>query len=539
MKRASLSVTFLWVGIFLLMIGIAFTFLGASYATWALLGLMGGALGILLYVVINYTDVKNFFIEYSTRQWANMIVFIALLIGIIIVIQMIANNHNYRIDLTPEAEMSLAPITKKVLKDVESPIKVIGFYRREERGELYNLLELYRLASRKFKYELYDLDRTPGLAKKYGVHAYGTAVVEVNGKRKNISYPTEERIINAILSLVNPEQKVIYFLSGHGEYGIEGRMEENISYGLLKENLETENYLVKTLVFVGGKPIPEDASLVIIGGPKTDFSKVDLEVLDNYVKQGGRMIVAVDPGYNGGLKKLLKKYGIILGEDIVVDPEDYLIEKDPLVPIIPFYISHPITENFTIPTVFPLVRSVSRGTSEIKGIELKSLARSGKGSWAESDVEGAQEGRYEYDPKYDRKGPVTIAMVGEVKKKTQEKTGGKGKIDAKASNNSEGKGEEGPSITGKLVVFGDSDFLLNKYFELLGNKDLIMNTIHWMTEDEPLITIRRKKPSQEELAPVFLSPLQSRIIFIGVVIFQPILILAVGIVVAWRRRQKG
>ncbi len=541
MKKTSLSITFLWVGVFLLITGIILTFLGAYYATWALLGIMGGVLGILLYIVLNYTEVRDFFIEYSTRQWANTIIFITLLIGIIIVIQMIANNHNYRIDLTPEGEMSLAPITKKVLKEVAFPIKVIGFYRREERQELHELLELYSLASKKFKYELYDLDRTPGLAKKYGVHAYGTAVVEVNGKRKNVSYPTEEKIINAILSLTNPEQKVIYFFSGHGEYGIEGRMEEDISYGLLKEALETENYLVKKLIFVGGKPIPGDASLVIIGGPKTDFSKVDLEVLDSYLKKGGKIIVTVDPGYNDGLKKFLKKYGIVLGDDIVVDPEDYLIEKDPLVPIIPFYITHPITENFTIPTVFPLVRSVSQGTSEIRGIELKlkSLARSGKGSWAESDIKSAEEGKFEYDPKFDQKGPVTIAMVGEVKKKTQEKTGGKGETDAKTSNNRESKGGKGPSITGKLVVFGDSDFLLNKYFELLGNKDLIMNTIHWMTEDEPLITIRRKKPSQEELAPVYLSPLQSRIIFIGVVIFQPILILAVGIVVAWRRRQKG
>ncbi len=169
MKKTSLSITFLWVGVFLLITGIILTFLGAYYATWALLGIMGGVLGILLYIVLNYTEVRDFFIEYSTRQWANTIIFITLLIGIIIVIQMIANNHNYRIDLTPEGEMSLAPITKKVLKEVAFPIKVIGFYRREERQELHELLELYSLASKKFKYELYDLDRTPGLAKKYGV----------------------------------------------------------------------------------------------------------------------------------------------------------------------------------------------------------------------------------------------------------------------------------------------------------------------------------------------------------------------------------
>ena len=103
----------------------------------------------------------------------------------------------------------------------------------------------------------------------------------------------------------------------------------------------------------------------------------------------------------------------------------------------------------------------------------------------------------------------------------------------------ENKEDEKPSAFGKMVVFGDSDFLINGYFGLLGNKDLFMNTVHWITENESLITIRKKKPSREDLAPVYLSPISSRIIFIGVVIFLPIVIIAIGMVVAWRRRQKG
>jgi len=406
MKKVSLSLTVLWIGIVLLITGTILTFLGAYYTTWALTGVIGGILSILIYIVINYIEVKDFFVEYSTRQWANTAMFIVLLVGIVIVVQMIANNHNYRFDLTPEGEMSLAPITRKVLQEVPFPVKVTGFYRRKERYELNNLFELYRMASKKFKYELYDLDRNPGLAKKYGVSAYRTAVVEINKKLKKVSYPTEGKIINAVLSLINPEQKSIYFLSGHGEYGFKGKMADEVGYGLLKETLETENYLVKNLLFAGGKPVPEDASLVVIGGPKVDFSKTDLENLDNYLKKGGGIIIAIDPGRENGLKEFLSRYGMNLGEDIVVDTEDYLIGKSPLVPIIPFYITHPITENFTIPTVFPLVRSVTKGASEVKNVNLKSLARSGEQSWAETDAQSAEEGKYEYNPGIDRKGPI-------------------------------------------------------------------------------------------------------------------------------------
>ena len=364
------------------------------------------------------------------------------------------------------------------------------------------------------------------MAKKYGVSSYGSAVVEVNKKLKNVIYPSEEKIINAILTLTNPTPKVIYFLSGHGEYGLEGLEQDDVSYGLLKQGLETENYQIKNFLFVGGKPIPDDASVVVIGGPKAEFSRAELQRLDEYWKRGGSVLLALGPGKEIGMKDYLRTYGIVLGDDIVIDPEDYLTEKGPLVPLIPFYFTHPITEKFTIPTVFPFVRSVTKGPTLEKKVMLSALARSGEQSWAATDVEKALGGTYEYDPKRDQKGPITVAMVGEIKKEE--------------SPQESIKNEETNQLNkGKMVVFGDADFLLNQYFELLGNKDLFLNTIHWMTDDESLITIRKKKPSQEDLSPVFLSQIQSRMIFIGVVILQPVIILAIGMVVAWRRRQRG
>jgi len=541
MKKSALSLSILWIGVVLLITGIVLTFFGIDYASWAFLGIMGGILGILIYVVVNYTQVIDFFVEYSTRQWANTVIFIVLLVGIVIIVQMIANNHNYRFDLTPEGELSLAPITRKVLNDVAYPIKATGFYRRDERAELADLLEMYRLATKKFTYELYDLDRNPGLANRYDVRAYGTAVVEVNQKQKKVTFPTEEKIINAILSLTNPVPKVVYFLSGHGEYDLKGTTEDDVTYGLVKESLETENYLVKTILFVGGKPVPDDASLVVIGGPKTDFTKADVQSLTDYVKKGGKVMVAIGPDHQENLEQFLKEHGIAVGDDLVVDPEDYLIEKNPLVPLVPFYMTHPITENFTIPTVFPLVRSVNKGSEEVEGVTVKTLARSGKGSWAETDVQDAEEGNFEYDPKVDQKGPITVAVVAEIKAaKPKEESGEATGSDAKGGKEAgaTGEGKKAPPA-GSLVVFGDSDFLVNKYFQLLGNKDLFLNTVHWMTEDEALISLRQKRPSAEEQTPFYLSPMHARMIFIWVVIFQPVLVLAIGIVVAWRRRQKG
>jgi ABC-type uncharacterized transport system involved in gliding motility auxiliary subunit len=525
MKREGLSSHLLWLGLVVMAAGITFGFLGADYNFWSLLGVLGGSLLILLYVVLNFSEVQEFFLAYSTRQWANMALFIVLLVAVIIVVQMIANNHNYRFDFTTDKKMSVVPLTKKILREVETPVHVTGFYREDERDKLQELLEMYRLASDRFTYQMYNLDRNPGLAKKYGINAYDSSVVETGGKLKKVKYPSEEALINAIVNLTSPTQKVVYFLFGHGEHSLKGTEEDCPCYGLVKEALETENISVQTFLFAGGKPIPEDADVVVIGGPTVDFADEEVEILDQYLRRGGGLILAVDPGKKEKLEAFLEGYGVALGDDIIVDPEDYLIEKSPLVPLVPYYFTHPITEGYTIPSVLALARSVEKMETPPSKITVKSLARSGEKSWAETDIDSAERGEYQYDPGYDRRGPVTVAVVSEIE---TDQTKGE-------TSDAGGNG----SIKGRIAVFGDSDFLINRYFNLIGNKDLLLNTVHWMTEAESLISIRRKKPSEEDSLPVYLEPMRARLIFISIVILQPIAVLTAGLVIALRRRRKG
>lgn len=534
MRKQGLSIHLLWLGIVVVAAGITLSFLGADYAFWSVLGMLGGIVLILLYILFNFSEVQEFVLAYSTRQWATMALFVVLLVAVMIVVQMIANNHNYRFDLTSEGKMSVTPLTKKLLQGVKSPVNVIGFYREEERDALHALVEQYRLASPKFSYELYNLDRNPGLARKYGVSAYGTAVVETNGKSKQVKYPSEEAIINAVLSLTNPSPAVVYFLTGHGEPTLEGLEQDTDSYGLVKKALETENIIVRSLLFIGGKPVPSDADIVVCGGPSRDFTEEEVAALEQYVRGGGGLILAIDPGDQEELLSFLGRCGVGLDSTVVVDPEDYLIEKSPLVPLVPYYFSHPITDGFTTPAVFAVARPVGKANVVPDGVTVTSLARSGEKSWADADAESAEKGKYEYDPQFDHKGPVTVAAVSEVRV-------------ASAGNKSNGEETKPEQVrrtgdrprTGKIVVFGDSDFLRNWYFDLLGNKDLFLNTTHWMAEDELLISIRKKEPSKEDLAPVYLSPMHSRLIFIGIVILQPVFVLTGGVVVAWRRRRKG
>ena len=520
MKKNLLSYL-LWFSIVLGLSGLALIAFGGDWRNWGLGGLLGSIIGALVYTVLNYTEVRSFLFEYGTRQWLSVILFILLLLGVVVLIQAIANRHNIRIDLTPHKDMSLTAASEKIMGKITVPIRVTAFFQRNQKREMMNILEPFALVSRHFTYHLYDPDRNPALAERFGVNNYGTVVVEMNGKYKVLPAASEESIINAILSLNSPQQKVVYFLTGHGEHVLkEPDNMDGSSSEMLKTTLETENYAVKTLLLLSSRQVPSDAALVIANGPKKNFVPGEVAALQIYLQQGGKIILAVDPGSDYGLSVLLGSFDLKLGNDILVDPVNYLMAKGPLVPIIQSYLDHTITDKFTIPTIFPMARSVTKGEANLPGINVTSLALSSDQSWSESDISKAERGDIRYDAGRDQKGPVPVAAVVEgIEKTEQNKT-------------------HATPFKGHLVVFGSSEFITNQFITLAGNRDFFMNTVRYLTEDQPLIVIK-KNLSASDKAPLILPPVQARMVFISVVILQPALIIAIGIVVAWRRRQKS
>ncbi|HXH27550.1 MAG TPA: hypothetical protein VNL37_00795, partial [Candidatus Polarisedimenticolia bacterium] len=86
----------------------------------------------------------------------------------------------------------------------------------------------------------------------------------------------------------------------------------------------------------------------------------------------------------------------------------------------------------------------------------------------------------------------------------------------------------------RLLLFGDSDFLSNAYFNASGNGDLALNGIAWLAEQGELVSIR-PKTSVPRL--VILSATQLRYSFWTIVALAPIGITAVGVGV-WVRRKR-
>jgi len=464
------------------------------------------------FIHINFSRARAVLRRESTKNWLNLTVIILLALGIVVLVEVIGSRHHIKFDLTPTKRYTLSDYMRKILKSLEKDIEATVFYKPDERIELMDLLNRYVYESKRFSYRLFDLDRSPAMARQYEATAYGSTILECEGRKYKISYPNEEQMASAILRVTREDRPIIYFLSGHGEKS-PFDSDEREGYSLAGEALEKEYYEVKELLLLREREIPQDASILVVSGPRKAILHHELQSIAEFIGQGGRALFMVDPYTSGEMVEFLSRYGVQLGEDVVVDPESRLVAAGYLAPIVPLYRRHPIAMGFREATIFPLVRSVEAKEVSEEWMSAESLAMTSPGSWAETDRASVERGKPEFHEEKDKPGPVSIAVVISIEKEKESEA--------------------------RVVVYGDSDFTKNFYLNMLANRDLFLNTVNWLAEEEAIIGMRPKETPPMGVSPLFLTAKQNRMIFWPSVVFEPVLVLIVGIAIYVRRRVTG
>ena len=82
-------------------------------------------------------------------------------------------------------------------------------------------------------------------------------------------------------------------------------------------------------------------------------------------------------------------------------------------------------------------------------------------------------------------------------------------------------------------MFGDSDFVSNGYLGIPGNRDLFLNTVNWLAQQESLISIRPKPPSDSRLT---ITARQANAVAIMSLLVIPALVFGTGVWTWWRKR---
>ena len=522
-----------WLGVALVFAAVAIRFLRPQWQQWYNGLAIAGLVCTLLYVLSQWREIARSFSGRQTRLGTIAATSVLAVLAILAAINYLGARHNKRWDLTAARQFSLSDQTKKVLQGLDKPVRFLVFASPEDFERFRDRLEAYQYASKQVSVEYIDAVKHPERANAYKVQTLGTVIIEYGGRTERVSSDGEQELTNGLIKAVQGTQPKVYFVQGHGEKN--NQSTDRSGYSTIVSALGMDNFSTDTLVLAQVTDVPADASVLVAAGPKTDFFPPEIDVLKRYLSRGGKVLFLLDPPDRSdspqltNIAALLKDWSIEIGNNVVVDVSGFgqVFGTGPSVPVAAKYDTHPITDRFSLMTAYPLARSVSPVSGGSGGKFAQPLVETSSRSWAETDIRRlTTSGEVTRDlDKGDKAGPITLAAA-------VSSPAAEAPAPADGAAKTAGKDEAAKPET-RIAVFGDSDFVTNGFLGIPGNRDLFLNTVNWLAQQENLIAIRPREPEDRR---VTLTRDQERRIFWLTVLIIPGVILLAGVQTWWRRR---
>jgi len=307
--------------------------------------LLAVGLGLIVYVALERPDATvQTLSSRGVRYGSNSLLMSVAFVGIIVLINVLGSRYSTRLDLTQNKLYTLSPLSVQVVHELKQPVHLIAFYSAQQGGKetLDDLLKEYVRNSSQVSYEFVDPQLKPGLARQYQVQFAGTTVLVSGDKQQSITGSDEGAITSAILKLQRTKTEIAYYLTGHGELDFTASAQTGASG--VKTALEAQNFTVKPLNLGATSKVPTDASLLVVAGPTTPLLAEEISSLERYLDGGGKALILVDKRQRAGLEPIAERYGVEIGDGVVIEAAQSL-PNDPLTPIITRFQASPITKD--------------------------------------------------------------------------------------------------------------------------------------------------------------------------------------------------
>ena len=447
-----------------------------------------------------------------------------LVLAILIVVNIFVSSlpsSMTKYDISATKLYSITSNTKVVVNALDQDVTIYWIVQSgQEDAVIENLLSKYEALSDHIKVEKKNPDVYPTFAQQYTSEtvANNSLVVECGDRSRyigyddiylqeadvysytyNTSFDGEGAITSAIDYVISDELPQLYVLEGHGEAELPATFSEQIE----KDNMEVNSLSLLTV-----DEIPEDAACIIIYSPASDISEEELDMLSDYVSDGGKLLVMSGPVQDGSLDNLnglLEEYGVSVTDGIVVesDREHYAFQA-PYV-LLPDMTSHDITDSLIEENYFvlmPISQGLTVDESNTKGT-VTSLLTTSDYSYSKADAFDLET----YDKEAgDTDGPFTLAVSIE---------------------DNSGSG---------IVWFASSSFLDDMYnaFSSGANGDMAMNALSSLIGQSEAMAIRSKSLNYNYLTISEATSSLLKTLMIGVF---PLVYFGIGVYVIVRRRR--
>ncbi len=436
------------------------------------------------------------------RVWLKHLAFFVALLVATAGLYQLATRFPAHWDATQNALNSLEQGSVDALRQLEYPLNITVYTTEQDakQGDVRKLVSEFVALYQRYKSDIsltfVDPLKEPEAVRKSGIRGNGEMVVEYGGRREHLTTLNEQTLTSALLRLAHGKQQLLMYLSGHGERKLDGAANHDL--GEFGRRLEQNGYRIAPLNLTIAQEVPDNASVLVITQPQTKLFQGETSKLLRHIERGGNVLWLLDAEPLRGLEPLAEKLGIVLSPGIVFDPNAQEMNAPTDWTLGTGYAPHPITRNFDLITVFPYARVL--GMEDDKAWERHILVEGAMNGWVSTDRNPR------FDKQRDIPGPVNLAL---------------------ALQRTVGEREQ------RIVVVGSGSFLSNAYSGNGGNLDLGVNMMNWLTGEERLITLT---PHAAKDGTLTLSKHQLTFLSVGLLIVLPLLLIAVGGWLWWRRR---
>lgn len=475
---------------------------------------------------------KKLFLKQNSR------VQVAIILGILILVNAIFYNLTARIDLTQNNDYSISSTTKRILKELDDIVTVNVYFSdnlpgqfialRQEVGDILESYENYSRGKVKVNFLNPQADETT----EQNVQAMGIQPLQFNQVEKDqyqvmtgylgmaISYADKKEVLpvvqntitleydltGSIKKVTSDQDFVIGITQGHGERSFDQDLE-----GIVK-NLEKQ-YQVEKIEILGEKLIDDKFSTLIIAGPSSSFGEKEKFILDQFLMQGKSILFLLDgvlvnnnlqPSLaEHNLNDLLENYGIKLNQNLVLDVSNTIATFSSgygnFITQYPFWVKG-LNQNFSQDSALvnklesitlPWASSAQILSNARNNAEVVELVKTTSQAWEQaSNFDLNPQGNLRPASGTQKQFNLAIFKSGELNSFFKDK---------------ENPLEENKEVlkiidSGRIIFVGDSDFTTNSF--LGRNQDNLIfmsNLVDGLTKDLDLVNIRSKGATSRPL----------------------------------------
>ena len=275
------------------------------------------------------------------------VVVIAAVIAINYFVDYIADRFVLEIDMTAESEYEISDETAQLLSTLSEPITITvlcdetDYANDADLRRLPKVLQRYeQLSEGMVTVKYINAVTNPSIFNKYnelGDLSTGDIIVESEKRYKAMdphdlleyttssdstssesSYVTglraEQRLTSAILYVTATKVPKAAYITGH---------QETVNLETMDELLTSGNYEVTTVSLMQENEIPSDVDMIIISQPMGDYTEEEIEIIDTFLNDGGRMIVTYGPDTPTltNLEAYFEEWGVAYENQMVYDTE--------------------------------------------------------------------------------------------------------------------------------------------------------------------------------------------------------------------------